>query len=307
MSIVVVTPNPAIDVTYRVDRQTIGTTQRVREVRRMPGGKGLNVARVLEDIGSPTVSVLPLGGAAGSWVQQRLDALGLAARIVPIADETRSTVTVVDDIDHPTMFGEPGPHVTPAEWQQLTDVISATAASAALVVISGSLPPAASPELVAGWVEKARLSGARTIVDVSGPALLAAAAAQASVVKPNRDELLDATGASSEAEGARALLARGAGAVVVSRGSAGICAYLPDGRLELAAVPGVTGNPTGAGDAATAGLALALSTDLGIDEALRQANALGAAAVLRPVAGEIHLAAYQRFLTELPLPAKENP
>ncbi|GAA4174525.1 hexose kinase [Gryllotalpicola koreensis] len=309
MSIVVVTPNPAVDVTYRVAEQRIGTTQRVRDVRRMPGGKGVNVARVLAALGLTSLSVLPLGGPSGAWVAARLDALGLPTRPVPIAGDTRSTVTVVDGRAHPTMFGEPGPVLTAAEWERVTAAVAAGVQGARLLIVSGSLPPQTPPEIVADWVDVARRAGARSIVDVPGDALLAAAAAGASVVKPNRDELLEATGADGEAAGARSLLARGAGAVVVSRGSAGIAAYLPDGRLELAAVPGVRGNPTGAGDAASAGLARALASDAasdrGFDSALRHANALGAAAVLRPVAGEVDLDTYHRFLAALPWPEME--
>jgi tagatose 6-phosphate kinase len=304
--IAVVTPNPAVDVTYRVDEQRIGVTQRVRHVERRPGGKGLNVARVLAALGEASVAVLPLGGGSGAWVAERLDELGLTARVVPIAGETRSTVTVVDDRAHPTMLGEPGPELGPGEWDALTGAVRAAAAGASVLVVSGSLPPGADPAVVGAWVQAAREGGAQSIVDVSGAALVAAAAAGAAVLKPNREELLAATGAAAEASGARQLLDLGAGAVVVSRGSDGLAAYLPSRTLTLPAVAGVTGNPTGAGDAATAGLALALARGLGLSEALRHADAAGAAAVLRPVAGEIDTDAYVRFLAALPAPHEES-
>ncbi|MCL2516753.1 MAG: PfkB family carbohydrate kinase, partial [Microbacteriaceae bacterium] len=99
--IAILTPNPAVDVTYRVAQQRIGVTQRVQDVQRMPGGKGLNVARVLAALDVPSLSLLPLGGATGAWIAQRLGALGLDARVVPVAGETRQTVTVVDEATHP--------------------------------------------------------------------------------------------------------------------------------------------------------------------------------------------------------------
>lgn len=295
--IVVVTPNPAVDVTYRVDEQRIGRTQRVRSVERRPGGKGLNVARVLTAEGAPTHSVLPLGGAAGSWVAEQVEALGLPMTAVPVDGETRTTVTVVDDHAHPTMFGEPGPATTLATWQDLGGVLRRMTEDADTLVVSGSLPVGADPGAVAPWIAHAVAAGLLVVADLAGPALLAAAAAGASVCKPNRDELAEATGHRDERDGALALLDRGAGLVVVSRGHRGIAAHSRTGVVEVPAVPDVTGNPTGAGDAATAGLVLALRDGADLPLALRTAAAFGAAAVLRPVAGEVDRAAVRRFLT----------
>lgn len=299
--IVVVTPNPAVDVTYRVDEQRIGTTQRVRSVERRPGGKGLNVARVLAAEGAPTHSVLPLGGASGTWVADAVTALGLRSTAVPVPGETRTTVTVVDDLAHPTMFGEPGPSVPAAAWHVVDDAVRARldAVRTAALVVSGSLPAGTPPDVVTPWITDAVAAGALVVADVSGPALLAAADAGATVCKPNREELAEATGCPDERDGALELLRRGAGTVVVSRGSAGIAAHTADAVLEVPAVPGVTGNPTGAGDAATAGLVLALTRGADLATALRTAAAFGAAAVLRPVAGEIDHDAAHRFTTDL--------
>ncbi|MFJ3379211.1 1-phosphofructokinase family hexose kinase [Curtobacterium sp. NPDC090217] len=302
--IVVVTPNPAVDVTYRVDEQRVGTTQRVRNVDRRPGGKGLNVARVLHAEGVRTHSVLPLGGAAGAWVADAVAALGLDATTVPVPGETRTTVTVVDDLTHPTMFGEPGPSVPPGSWSHVDGAVRAALGPTApdetvALVLSGSLPVGAEPTVVVPWVTDAVAAGVLVVADLSGPSLLAAADAGATVCKPNREELAEATGLPDERDGALDLLRRGAGLVVVSRGADGIAAHALDDVVEVPAVPGVTGNPTGAGDAATAGLVLALSRGADTALALRTAAAFGAAAVLRPVAGEIDHDAAHRFLSAL--------
>ncbi|WP_370937865.1 1-phosphofructokinase family hexose kinase [Amycolatopsis sp. cg13] len=289
--IVAVTPNPAIDVTYRVGTHTPGDTNRVLEVQRRPGGKGVNVARVLAAMDVPVRAVLPLGGDAGRWLGSALD---IPFDTVPISGENRTTVTVTGD-GHPTVYTEPGPEVSEVEWTAFGRHLAECLADARVLVVSGSLPRGSSPDLVAEWVRIARKAGARTLVDASGPVLLAAARAGA-VVKPNRAELLDATSAADEASGAGTLLRLGAELVVVSRGAEGIAAYTPGGVFTVPAIPDVHGNPTGAGDAATAGLASALAAGRPLIEALRTAAALGAAAVLRPVAGEVDLPAYHRFL-----------
>ncbi|PZE87133.1 1-phosphofructokinase family hexose kinase [Curtobacterium sp. MCBD17_032] len=308
--IVVLTPNPAVDVTYRVAEQSVGITQRVLDVARRPGGKGVNVARVLDAAGVATTSVLPLGGTTGAWTADALQRDGLTVTAVPVAGDTRTTVTVVDDLAHPTMYGEPGPVVTADEWAAVTTAVHDAGAGAAAFVVSGSLPRGTDPRVVDTWVGGAVDAGVLVVADLSGPALLEAASAGATICKPNRDELLDATGARDERTGALDLLARGAGVVVVSAGSAGISAHTRDGVVSVPAVPDVHGNPTGAGDAATAGLVLALTArgsrrpagvpgpDL-LRRSLGSAAAYGAAAVLRPVAGEVDLAAVDRFTSQL--------
>ncbi|PYY59414.1 1-phosphofructokinase [Curtobacterium sp. MCSS17_011] len=328
--ILVVTPNPAVDVTYRVAEQRIGETQRVLGVQRRPGGKGLNVGRVLASTGVRTHAVLPLGGDGGHWIAGTLDDLGLAHTDVAVRGETRTTVTVVDDLAHPTMFGEPGPVLTPDEWDTVTasvetmldgdvgDVGGAAGAAgappAAALVVSGSLPRDSDPDVVARWVTAARRRGVLSVVDCSGTALLAAASAGATVCKPNREELLEATGTDDERSGALRLLGLGATVVVVSRGSDGIAAHLSEHVLEVPAVPGVSGNPTGAGDAATAGLVRVLvdarsvpaPDDATLLRALRSAAAHGAAAVLQPVAGAVDPADVDRFLSTPPAPAHDR-
>lgn len=337
--ILVVTPNPAVDVTYRVPEQRIGETQRVLEVQRRPGGKGLNVGRVLAATGVPTHAVLPLGGDGGRWIAHALDDLGLAHTDVAVRGGTRTTVTVVDDLAHPTMFGEPGPVLTHDEWDTVTTAVetllggdvgrtggadgaagTAGAPPAAALVVSGSLPRDTDPTVVARWVTAARRRGVLSVVDCSGTALLAAASAGATVCKPNREELLEATGTDDERSGALRLLGLGATVVVVSRGSDGIAAHTAAHVLEVPAVPGVSGNPTGAGDAATAGLVGALVAaglptlegsvnapgDATLLRALRSAAAHGAAAVLQPVAGVVDPADVDRFLSTPPAPAHDR-
>lgn len=309
--IVVVTPNPAVDVTYRVAEQRIGETQRVLDVARHPGGKGLNVGRVLAATGVATHAVLPLGETPGQWISDALDRLGLDHTDVVVSGTTRTTVTVVDDIAHPTMFGEPGPVLTAVEWDAVATAVGGLLADAdtTALVVSGSLPSGTTPDVVTSWVATAHGHGVLSVVDCSGAALLAAASAGATVCKPNREELLEATGATDERAGALRLLELGAGVVVVSRGAHGLAAHTAEHVLEVPAVPGVSGNPTGAGDAATAGLVGALVgagtrqgtgapfADDTLLRALLSAAAHGAAAVLRPVAGEVDPADVHRFLT----------
>lgn len=290
-----VTPNPAVDVTYRVDHQVIGETVRVREMHRQPGGKGVNVARVLHALGRPVSTAQPLGGATGAWLAERLTAEGLGVHECRVAEPTRTTVAVVDDVQHPTLFAEPGPPLGSAGWDALGLAVSAATGAGDWVVIAGSFPLEAESHDLVGLIRIARDRGAHVLVDTSGAFLVAAADAGADVVKANELEVRDAVGEVDLDRALSILGARGS-TVVVSRGSAGAVLRSPDGEVHTCrAVPDVEGNPTGAGDAATAGLVAAFSEGRDADTALAWAATCGAAAVLSPTAGRIDV----RLLSEL--------
>jgi tagatose 6-phosphate kinase len=296
--IVVLTPNPAIDVTYRLPSTQLGRSHLVDELTRRAGGKGVNVCRALVALGHDAVSLSPLGRWTGDWFAEELQREGIPHRSTRIAGETRFTVAFMsDDGAHPTVLREPGPRIDDIEWAAVSSDLDDLLRGAAGLIISGSLPPDSPPELIGEWVSRGRAARVLTAVDSSGDALLHAARAGADLLKPNADEALHATNAATIADAAGLLRAAGARQVVISSGEDGVDGFT-DERVHVDAVRGVSGNPTGAGDAATAGVVSALIEGLPFDAALRRGAALGAAAVLRPVAGEVDLTAYRRFLEE---------
>lgn len=285
--IVTVTANPALDLTWEVDRIEIGGTHRADTGAVRAGGKGLNVARVAHSQGFDVRALTTCGGATGAELRDDLVASGVANVLVPVAAPTRRSVAWVDrTLGDTTIVNERGVNPSAEEWAAFTAVVREEAAAASVLVISGSFPPGAAstllPELIAAG------AGAPVIVDTSGPALLSAADAGVAVLKPNRAELADATGLSDPIAGARELLRRGAGLVLLSLGADGMCAVTAN-RVLCGHLPEpLAGNPTGAGDAAVAAAATLLSVGNADPEAiLRRATAWSAAAVLMPLAGEI--------------------
>jgi 1-phosphofructokinase family hexose kinase len=284
--IVVVTPNPAIDVTYRVADLRPGGSHRVAEPARRAGGKGVNVARVLAQVGVDATIVTSVGGTPGREFEDDLVRSGLRARLVPVAGRTRQSIAVVDErTGEATLLNERGAPMPDAE--PLLAAVRGTPTPRACVVGSGSLPPETPASFYARLVEEA---GAPAVIDATGPALLHAAEAGAAVVKPNRAELAESTGVSDPLDGAHALLRLGAGLVVVSLGADGLLAVPRDGMPRTARLTRpIVGNATGAGDAAVAAIAR-WTTEGGVDldALLVRACAWSAAAVLAPLAGELH-------------------
>jgi 1-phosphofructokinase family hexose kinase len=290
--ILTVTPNPAIDMTYNVDRFRSGASLRVGAGRSRAGGKGINVARVLVRVGVAVLAIAPAGGRTGQEFDEELASSAIPHRLTSSQGATRRTVTIVEqELGDATTLNEHGPELNEREWRELLRTALEAASAAQCVVGSGSLPPGVPQDFYAQLVSGAKRLGVPVVVDASGPALLEAAAAGAAVLKPNLQELRESTGISDPITAARHLVALGAGRVLVSLGDRGMVAVESHddppwwGRLEKP----LSGNATGAGDAAVAAVADLLSrSDADMQQILRRAVGWSAAAVLAPVAGEMH-------------------
>jgi tagatose 6-phosphate kinase len=307
--ILVVALNPALDVTHHLDAVDWAGVNRPATVSAGPGGKGLNVARTLRQLGADVLLLSLAGGSTGTAVRAGLAAAGVPAVFTDIEAETRRTFAVVDaGRGAVALFNEPGPLVSAAEFARLRASFADALAGCSAVVLSGSLPAGLPDDTYAELITIAAGAGVPALLDTSGAALLAGASAGPAVVKPNLAELAAAVGravswtgsgdAAAVLGAAAELRDRGPAAVIVSLGADGLLALTSEGAW-LAAGPPVMGNPTGAGDAVMAALARGLELARAWPERLRHAAALGAATAATPVAGEYSRADYERALADV--------
>ncbi|MEU6482450.1 1-phosphofructokinase family hexose kinase [Streptomyces sp. NPDC046887] len=295
--ILTVTLNTALDVTYTVDALVPHGSHRVRGVAERPGGKGVNVARVLAALGHEAVVTGFAGGPTGEALRGLLAPLPVRDALVPVEGTTRRTVAVVDSASgDTTQFNEPGPQVSAGEWAALLTAYEELLTGAEAVALCGSLPPGIHVGAYADLVRRARAAGVPVLLDTSGEPLRRGLAARPDLVKPNADELAALTGSREPLRAARDARRRGARAVVASLGPDGLLALTPEGSWRAAPPQAVRGNPTGAGDSAVAGLLSGLVERLPWPDRLARAVALSAATVLAPAAGEFDRAAYGELL-----------
>lgn len=287
--IVTVTPNPALDITWEIDRIEPGESHRADSAAVRAGGKGVNVARVAHAEGYRTCAIVTTGGATGEEFRAELAASGTPFRAVPVAASTRRSAAWVDRaLGDTTIVNERGSALTDTEWASVIAAVREEAASARVLVVSGSMPPETPDIVLSDLIAAGRTAGIPVVVDTSGPALLRAADAGANVLKPNAVELREATGLSDPLDGARELIRRGAERVLLSMGAEGMWLVTADAVISARLPEALSGNPTGAGDAAVSAVATLLSEGITDPETLlRRATAWSASAVLMPLAGEI--------------------
>lgn len=310
--ILTVTPNTAVDLTYHVARLERHGSNRVTEVTERPGGKGLNVARVLAALGHDTVVTGFAGGRTGEELRALLAASAeaegtgttagtppsgaLTDALVPVRAGTRRTVAVVDEESgDTTQLNEPGPLITPEEWDGFLGSYRELLGGADAVALCGSLPPGVPVGAYATLVRDARSAGVPVLLDTSGEPLRRGIAARPDLIKPNTQELAGITGTSDPLRAAHEARRRGAHTVAASLGADGLLLVTPE-QVWQAVPPKLSGNPTGAGDSAVAGLLSGLVGQLPWPDALARAAALSAATVRSPVAGEFDPEAYAELL-----------
>lgn len=283
--VVTVTPNPSLDRTVEVAELVRGAVLRADAARVDPGGKGVNVSRVLAGFGHPTLAVMPGGDGE---LASLLRAAGIQPVSTPARGATRVNTALVEADGTTTKVNEPGVPLDVDQVAALVDTVAAHAAPASWVVTAGSVPPGTADDLHARVVGAARRGGARVAVDTSGPALAAAVAARPDLVKPNVAELAELVGhplprLADVLAAAGDLRSAGIDTVLVSLGAAGAVVVAAAGAWHTASVPGTPVRSTvGAGDSTLAGYLLARSAGAHPADALVHAVACGAAAVGLP-------------------------
>ncbi|MFP4115357.1 MAG: 1-phosphofructokinase family hexose kinase [Spirochaetota bacterium] len=287
--ILTLTMNPAIDKSAHVDRVTADVKLRARDVRRDPGGGGINVSRAIAYLGGSSRTAYVCGGMEGEMLDDLLQVDAIEREPLRVAASIRENLTVTDEsTETQYRFGMPGPELTAAEVRHIEKRVVELIDRDTILVASGSLPPGAPDDFYAGLARHAGDRGARIIVDTSGEALIRAIEAGVYLVKPNLHELGVILG-EADLEGPRIreaaeeLVASGrAEHVLVSLGSAGALLATRGATKQYGAPTVSVRSRIGAGDSMIGGIAWSLARGEDVDTATRWGIAAGAAAVMTP-------------------------
>ncbi|HEM5684406.1 TPA: tagatose-6-phosphate kinase [Streptococcus suis] len=280
--ILTITLNPSVDIAYQLDTFHLDTVNRVENVQKTAGGKGLNVTRVLKQIGEDVVATGFIGGEIGSYVKKQLTRNDIKNSFVEIGSETRNCIAVLHD-GKQTEILEQGPTIQEHEALNFIEHLEIILNNIDVVVISGSLPKGLASNYYVNVIELCKKCGVAVVLDCSGEALknVLESLQKPTVIKPNTEELSQLIGknVTDDIQELKSVLSgqlfQGIEWIVISLGAQGAFAKHNDKfyRVRIPKIKVV--NPVGSGDSTVAGIAAGLVHALPEAELLKNANVLG--------------------------------
>lgn len=275
--------NPSFDKTMRCSGFSVGEVNRPDDIRMDPGGKGINVSRVLQRLGTPSRCIACVGTRNGDALRSLLAAEGLTLCAFPLPGDVRTNLKLVDEqAGLVTEINEPGPCMDVSAQAHFLSFAAEASADSEYILMSGS----ALPQCGKDWYARVAhaLPGKKYVVDCTGDALLSALAEKPFLIKPNLSELRQLTDLHAENPAfvqlaAEQLMQKGACNVIVSMGADGAYLFTQEGTYYTAPVPVPVHSTVGAGDSMLAGVLHGLSQGMTLKDAFACGAAAGTAAV----------------------------
>lgn len=279
-----VTLNPALDFTVQAHYLELGKVNIAAQAQVTPGGKGINVARVLADLGVQVTAMGLYGEENRDVFDGYLAEHSINNAFISIPGSTRVNVKLKEREGRVTDVNMPGLSIDNGQWQAFVQRFLSQVDKHDLVVLGGSLPPGVAHHAYAELIEICNAKNIFTVLDSSGEGFKQCVSSAPSLVKPNLDELSQWFGSAIvnrelEEQAVSQLLDMGIDNVVVSDGGEGSRWYTNDERV-TAKPPAVTiASTVGAGDSLVAGICYGQLKQHPKDITLKYATAISACAV----------------------------
>ena len=132
-----VTLNPSIDYVISLDEMQVGLVNRLKSASKFPGGKGINVSRILNELDVENTALGFLGGFTGQFVADALTELKVHSDFVGIKEDTRINVKI--HAQQETELNALGPNIDDEELSQFMAKFDQVGAGD-VVIFSGSVP-----------------------------------------------------------------------------------------------------------------------------------------------------------------------
>lgn len=280
--ILTVSCNPAIDKTYNTSNVMIGQINRMRDLVSIPGGKAVNVTKVLRQFDAHVTATGFVGGYTGDFIEEELRNMGVNTSFTAIRGLTRSNMNIIGDDGYVTEILEPGPKILSFEREDFMDRFRELVKISEYVVLSGSLTEGLPEDFYAKLIKICNEHGAKAFLDASGEPLKRGIEAVPYCIKPNRRELEYAVGKklSTEAEiiqAAYEYIKAGVVKVVVSMGDKGLL-QITKTKVIKAVPPRIKKvNTVGCGDCVVAAMILGMIQGLNDEDTMKFAAGVSAA------------------------------
>jgi 6-phosphofructokinase 2 len=296
-----VTLNPALDRAIFVERLMEEDTIRVYSETFYAAGKGIDVSRVIRELGGQSVALGLVGGYNGLHLEGLLINAGVMTDFTKIAHETRTNIILKErSTGRQFVISAAGPEIDSAEIGQFyRHVLEIDGMN--YLVMSGSLPKGVTPNLYGQLIVAGKKKGAFIFLDTDGPALKESIEYLPTGIKPNQFELSRLIGRDLKKEteiiwACEELHERGIPYVLVSRGKEGLILSTKEQKIKAVAPPIEVESTVGAGDSVVAGFILAHSQGKNLEECVRLACAAGTATAQTPGTELCHRGEVEKIL-----------
>lgn len=283
-----VTLNPAVDKTIYLNHLQVDRVNRALEVLEDAGGKGINVSKMIKNLGGTSVAMGVASGNTGSFIRQQLEGLGIPHRFTEGTGNTRTNLKLVDQAEGTyTDINEAGALLPETILAQVERELFSLLQREDILILAGSVPANVDKAIYARWIRKAKAAGAKVLLDAEGELLKNGVAAGPYLIKPNIHELesLFQKNFLTEEEMIQwgmALHTGGIPVIVISRGAEGCILICDHSTYRIPALPVEVRSTVGAGDAMVGGLAYGLSQGMSIQEAIILGVAASSATIGEP-------------------------
>ncbi|RSD26208.1 1-phosphofructokinase [Mesobacillus subterraneus] len=273
------TLNPSVDYIVEADEIELGKLNRSKKETKLPGGKGINVSRVLRSMGTESKAIGFLGGFTGNYVEEFLNKEGIFTGFVKIDGDTRINVKLKAGSE--TEINASGPAVSNLALGLLKEQIKQLG-TGDFLVIAGSIPSSMPESIYEEIVQICKKSGAEVIVDAEGNLLKSIIHYKPFLIKPNHHELgqlfdKEITSVEEAVTYGKKLVEAGAKNVIVSMAEKG-AVYINETDAFIATVPsGKVKSSVGAGDSMVAGFLAQYIKSKDRQDAFRYSVASGSA------------------------------
>jgi len=273
------TLNPSIDYVARVEDFKEGQLNRTSDTFVYPGGKGINVSRVLKHLGIESTALGFTGGFTGAFIKDFLTRDNIQHDFINVSEVTRINVKLKSHKE--TEINGQGPVISKENQQNLIQRID-NMSKGDFLLLAGSIPPSISEIFYAEIAKKCKDNGVHVVIDAAGEALRNTLSYQPFLIKPNHHELgeLFQTTVHSKEDAVfygKKLLEAGVQNVIVSMAGDGAI-FLNQDTVLLSNVPvGTVKNSVGAGDSVVAGFLSQVTQERDFSTAFQYGVAAGSA------------------------------
>lgn len=302
--ILVISLDPCVDRWYYINDFKVNRSFRAEDFRYTPGGKGISVAKVINEFNEPVMVTGFIGGEGGRLVENGLDDIGITHKFIHINDETQNTIRIIGDNGSLTEIIEETPSISADEVIRFYELFKELVKGSDVICACGDVPKGIPSEIYRDLILIAKEYNKKVFLDTSGEALKLGIKAVPYFVKPNKEELEYYLGCSIEShleliQAGKYLSDDGIQIVVISLGEDGAYVF-NEGYIYRIMVPKVDViNSIGSGASMVGGFIAGVARNYDFEFTLKLAAACGTANAIETEPGMINMANMKKIMNDV--------